>query len=163
MADGDIIRWITVNGVHIPIKEGETPDEAIKRKQIALSKEEAKKRNSELPRKLELSNIKITKDKIDNKRVMLGVGTSGAKRRLDFAKGSEIRGAHVFCGAGTSKVFRNAEFFANRYKGCGKPSEWQHCAGYALLTDGKRTFVREVHWVQGSDGVIREAFIKVRK
>ena len=30
-----------------------------------------------------------------------------------------------------------------------------------IVTDGRRNFVREVHWVQGKDGVIREAFIKV--
>ena len=161
MAD-DIVRWITMNGVHIPIRDGETTDEAIKNKQIALNKEEAEMRNSEKPRRLSLSNITVTAKNTDGKRVLLGVSTDGPKKRLDFVKGSEIRGAYVFAGAGTSKVFRNAEFFADRYKGCGKPSEWQHCAGYALLTNGKKTFVREVHWVQGSDGVIREAFIKVR-
>lgn len=154
----EIVRWITVNGVHIPIKEGQTADEAIRNKQISLNREEAEKRNQNLPRQAHMPNIPITRANIDNKGVMM----LSTKRRFRFVEGSEIRNAYAFCGKGSSKPFKNAEFFADRYKGKGAPSEWQHCAGTALITDGNRVFVREVHWAQGSDGVIREAFIKVR-
>lgn len=44
MAD-DIVRWITVNGVHIPIKEGQTTEEAIKDRQIKQSTKEAVRKN----------------------------------------------------------------------------------------------------------------------
>lgn len=161
MANGDIVRWVTINGTHIPIREGETVDEAFKKKQIALNREEARKLNSGLPKKLNLPKIIITKNNIDDKRVLLGAGTKGPKRKFDFVQGSEIRNAYVFAGGGTSKVFRNGEFFADKYGG--KQSNWQHCAGYARITDGKREFTREVHWVQDVDGIIREAFIKVRE
>ena len=175
------IGWITVNGNHIPLFEGDSKESAVKRwaagrakqeedkkeAQISYSRAEAEKKNNEdkpLPKRLILSNIKITKDNVDDKRVMLGVGTKGPKRKFDFAKGSEIRNAYVFAGKGCSKEFRDAWKYADRYRhlGLGKSEDWQHCAGTALLTDGTRSFVREVHWIQGKDGVIREAFIKVR-
>lgn len=41
------IRWITINGTHIPIKDGQTPEEALKERQISHSKKEAEQRNSE--------------------------------------------------------------------------------------------------------------------
>lgn len=154
----EIVRWITVNGVHIPIKNGQTQDEAIRNKQIALNREEAEKRNSGLPRRFNMPNIKIKQSNVDDKGVLM----LGTRRRYQFKDGSEIRNVYAFCGKGSSKAFKNAEFFADRYKGICQPSEWQHCAGMALITDGQRSFVREVHWVQGTDGVIREAFIKVR-
>ena len=36
MQEREIERWITVNGKHIPIRKGQTVDEALKEKQIAI-------------------------------------------------------------------------------------------------------------------------------
>ena len=57
-----VVGWITVNGVHVPLKDGESKDDAVKRslevrkeeeakeKQIAKQKEEADKLNDKFPR-----------------------------------------------------------------------------------------------------------------
>lgn len=47
MAD-DIERWITVNGQHIPIRSGQSVDDAIKERQIGHSAKEAKEKNAEV-------------------------------------------------------------------------------------------------------------------
>lgn len=39
-------HWVTMSGVHIFIKDGQSPEEALKEKQIAHSKKEAQQRNS---------------------------------------------------------------------------------------------------------------------
>ena len=45
----------------------------------------------------------------------------------------------------------------------GKASDWQHCAGYAYITDGVKVLKREIHWSQLEGGEMREAFIKYYK
>ena len=44
--EDEIERWITVNGQHIPIKSGQSVDDAIKDRQMRYSKQEAKERDN---------------------------------------------------------------------------------------------------------------------
>lgn len=160
--------WITINGVHVPIFEGDTKqdafnrsiamkNEAIKAKQIAKSKEQAEQLNQKpLPRRLDLPNIPA--EKANETSDVLHLKT---KQRFKFKDGTKITQVLVFAGKGCSKEFRDAAKYAKRWGG--KAEDWQHCSGKAQITDGKRTFVREVHWVQGADGKMHEAFIKVHE
>lgn len=167
--------WITMHGNHIPLFDGESKEEAInnfletkkhedsKQKQISQNKAEADKRNKQTPPKqLHLPNIKA--EEANKTSDVLHLKT---KQRYRFKEGTEIRNAYVFCGNGSSKEFRNAKKFFDRYSKThpetGKIEDWQHCAGMAIITNGKQTLHREVHWVQGKDGKIREAFIKVHE
>ena len=163
-----VVGWITVNGVHVPLKEGESKDDAVKRslevrkeqdakeKQIEKQKEEADQLNGKLPRNLDLPNVSA--EEANKTSTVLRLGTS---KRYTFKEGTEIKKVNVFAGKGVSRPFRNAARYAERYGG--NAEDWQHCAGFATITDGERTMRREVHWVQGADGKIREAFIKVHK
>lgn len=162
--------WITVNGNHIPLFNGESKKEAVGRffenkrsddqkdRQIANNKAEADRRNQqEPPRQYHLPNVsaKTANQSSD----VLHLKT---KQRYKFKEGTEITNVYVFAGKGCSKVFRDAEKYAKRYPQSGRnPEDWQHCAGRAVITNGSRTLNREVHWVQGKDGKIREAFIKI--
>ena len=161
--------WITVNGNHIPIFKGESQEDAVKRfldlkqnekqkdNQMANAKAEADKRNTQdPPKRLYLKDIPA---KDANK--FSDVLHLKTKERFRFKDGTSITGAYVFAGKGCSKVFRDAEKYAKRYGG--KAEDWQHCAGFAKITNGTKTLDREVHWVQGKDGYVREAFIKIHE
>lgn len=50
MAEREVKQWVTINGVHIPIYEGETMDDAIKRRQIKQGEDEKDKKESEAPK-----------------------------------------------------------------------------------------------------------------
>jgi len=168
----NITEWITVNGHHVPIYEGESKDDAVgrftkmmeddrrKNSQMSKSKAEADKRNKqEPPKRLRLSDIPA---KDANK--FSDVLHLKTKERFRFKEGTSITGAYVFAGKGCSKVFRDAEKYAKRYPESGKnPEDWQHCAGFAKITNGSKVLDREVHWVQGKDGYVREAFIKIHE
>lgn len=168
---GATIRdWITVKGNHIPLFEGESKEEAVSRftenkhgdseksRQISNNKAEANRLNKqEPPKQFHLSNIKA--EDANRSSDVLNLRT---KQRYRFKDGTEIRNVYVFAGKGCSKEFRDAEKYAKKYAkyGEGKAEDWQHCAGMARITDGNRVLNREVHWVQGKSGKVREAFIK---
>ena len=171
MADPKDLDWITVNGRHVPILDGEFKQDAFnrviaknnedaKQRQIAENKKQADKLNAsekKLPKRLRLPNKSG-----DEANKTSDVSILGSSKRFRFAKNSYISDVVVFCGKGTSTVFRNAAKFANRkdLKHLGAPEEWQHCSGKAKITDGRSTYVTEVHWVNGNDGKIREAYVK---
>ena len=58
-------HWVTINGAHIFIKDGQTPEEALKERQINSNKAEADKRNSEK----ESPNLKDAKTYEEFKKV----------------------------------------------------------------------------------------------
>lgn len=68
MAQKEITGWITVNGKHIPIFEGQTKDE-VKNKVIAKANEEKKKKDIENSKKqAEKADVKkSTKEKLPTK------------------------------------------------------------------------------------------------
>ena len=165
----DVKQWITVNGQHVPLLEGESKLDAVKRliskneddkaKQIAKNKAEADERNtaeSAPPRRLYLPDISA--EDANKGSDILNLRT---KQRYHFKEGTKITEVHVFAGKGCSKEFRDAEKYAKRYPESGRDkADWQHCSGIAKITDGSKVLEREVHWVQGKDGKLREAFIK---
>ena len=186
MADRKPIDFITVNHQHIPIFEGESKQDAYnkaiakynedtKQRQIAKNKEQADKLNGKgksiqksgggkntsqnTPKTLPLKNISAK-----NANSSSDVLNLRTKQRFKFKDGTEVKNVYVFAGKGCSKEFRDAAKYANKPKyqklGLTDPKDWQHCAGKAIITDGKRDYIREVHWVQGKDGKMREAFIK---
>ena len=108
-----------------------------------------------VPRRLYLDDIPA--DTANRTTDILDLGT---RLRFMFKPGSKITEVQVFAGKGCSKEFRDAEKYARRWGG--KKEDWQHCAGQAQITDGQKVLRREIHWVQGADGKMREAFIKYR-
>ena len=168
-----ITGWITVNGQHVPIFEGETQEDAVNRftnrenaaktseqqksQQIAKNEAEAKELNKQdsqpLGKRLYLPDVSA--DEANKTSDILNLGT---KQRYKFQAGSKITNVHVFAGKGCSRPFRDAEKYAKRYGG--KIEDWQHVSGNAKITDGSKVLEREVHWVQGKDGKMHEAFIK---
>jgi len=178
MAEREILGWITVNGNHVPVYKGESPSMAAKRfakekqttdkiasvnekekeRSIKANKQEATKLNTtseqqRLPKRAPLHDIK--KEDANKKSDILDLYT---KQRYRFA--SDVTGVYAFAGKGSSKEFRDADKYVRRYGG--KASDWQHCAGFASITNGRTSFNVEVHWVQLENGDIREAFIKRR-
>jgi hypothetical protein len=168
-----IVDWITVNGNHVPVFEGETTEDAVKRftkvseseskkeSQIAQNKAQADKLNEEEkasapPRRLYLNDISA--EDANKGSDVLNLRT---KQRYKFADGTKITQVHVFAGNGCSKTFNDAEKYAKRYSAdSSDPKKWQHVSGIAKITNGSQVLEREVHWVQAKDGRIREAFIK---
>ena len=153
-------KWVTVKGRHILIHKADSVadrNEYIKQKQIAENKAEAEERNpKKLPRRLFLPDIPASE--ANKSSDVLNLNT---KQRYKFKDGTYIKKVHVFAGNGCSKEFRDAYKYAKRYPNSGKnASDWQHCSGIAQITNGIKTLQREVHWVQGKDKKIREAFIK---
>ncbi len=168
-----ITGWITVNGQHVPIFEGESNEDAVTRftnrenaaktseqqksAQIAKNEVEAKELNKQdsqpLGKRLYLPDVSA--DEANKTSDILNLGT---KQRYKFQAGSKITNVHVFAGKGCSRPFRDAEKYAKRYGG--KIEDWQHVSGNAKITDGSKVLEREVHWVQGKDGKMHEAFIK---
>ena len=167
----EVKQWITVNGQHVPLFEGESKFDAVKRlmggksdedkksEQIAKNKEEADKLNNESkqpPRRLYLDDISA--ETANEGSDVLNLRT---KQRYRFKEGTKITEVHVFAGNGCSKEFRDAEKYAKRYSQDSKnPADWQHCSGIAKITNGSKVLEREVHWVQAKGGKMREAFIK---
>ena len=164
--DREPVAWITMNGSHVPIYAGDSQADIYNRsvanrnantkdKQIAQNKAQADKLNNEKnpPRRLYLDDIKA--EDANKSSDILNLRT---KQRFKFKDGTKLTEVHVFAGKGCSKEFRDADKYAKRYGG--KASDWQHCSGKATITNGSKTLDREVHWVQGADGKMREAFIK---
>lgn len=167
------IAWMTTkSGKHVPIYSGDSQEDAIKRafaketaqrnedkkaSDIAKSKEQADKLNApqpqRLPRHLALKDIRA--EDANKTSDVLHLRT---KERYKFVDGTKITKVEVFAGKGCSKEFRDAEKYAKRWGG--KAEDWQHCSGNAKITNGSKVLTREVHWVQGRDGKVREAFIK---
>ena len=159
MSDKEPIAWFTINGRHIPVFEGDTEEEVRKRVQIKKNSDTVNKLNENSktsPKNLKLENIKA--EDANKTTDILRLGTS---QRYRFKEGTDIRNVYVFAGSGTSTEFRDAKKYAKRYGG--KAEDWRHCTGNAIITNGNVTLRREVHWVQGKDGKMREAFIKVRR
>ena len=160
--------WFTANGKHIPIFEGESKSQAmnryiaekndeIRQKQIEENRNQAKQvKLSQLPKRIYYKDIpaKVANETTD----VINLRT---RKRYKFQDGTMITEVNAFAGKGCSRPFRDAEKYAKRYPKSGSKAEnWQHCAGKAQLTDGMNSFTREVHWVQGEDRKMREAFIK---
>ena len=104
-----------------------------------------------LPRNVQLKNIKA-EDVSEKVRIL------GSSKRIAIKEGTEITKVVAFAGKDCYKVYEKAQNFADKYGG--KAEDWQHCAGYAILTNGEKDFVREIHWSQGADGKVVEPFIK---
>lgn len=158
MAEREPVAWFTANGRRIPIFEGQSKDDAWKEHQVRWNEREKERMNAEhrdKPKKKFLPDIPAeTANKTSD---ILNLATHD---RFTFKKGTKIKHILVFAGSGTSTEFRDAAKYARRYGG--KAEDWQHCAGDALITNGKVTLHREVHWIQHKDGGVKEAFIKVR-
>ena len=75
-----------------------------------------------------------------------------------LVEGSYLQDKEVFAGKGSSKAYRDAYKFANRYGGDVK--DWQHVKAKALLAteDGDRR--AEVHWSQCAGIGKKEFFVK---
>ena len=82
------------------------------------------------------------------------------KVRYKFQDGTKVTEVNAFAGKGCSRPFRDAEKYAKKYPKSGEAKYWQHCAGTAQITDGQKILTREVHWVQGKDSKMHDAFIK---
>jgi hypothetical protein len=119
---------------------------------------EGTKRNQEsnFPKRLYMSDLSA--DEANRTTDILDLHT---KQRYRFKEGTTITEVHAFAGKGTSRVFRDAQKYARRYPQGGNIEDWQHCSGQAQITNGKKVLRREIHWVQGKDGKMHEAFIKV--
>ena len=167
MADTEPKIWITVNGRHIPIyNKGNALNKSIaqanadiKSRQIAENKRQAdsardaQKRHRVNPKNLPLEDIPA--EEANRTSDVLNLRT---RKRYRFKDGTKITQVEAFAGRGCKREFRDAPKYAKKYGG--KPKDWQHCSGNAVLTNGYHDFKREVHWVQGADGKMRDAFIK---
>ena len=174
----EIERWITVRGSHVPLYEGQTVKEAVqsvvnrsdatakqiqkdadkKEAEIAKNKAEADERKEQkpLPRRLYLDDIPA--EKANQVSDVLDLKT---KERYRFKEGTTLTQVHAFAGRGCLKEFEKAEKYAQRYPKSGNRKEdWQHCSGVGYVVRGSDTAKAEIHWVQGKDNKIREAFIK---
>ena len=167
MSERKVVSWITIKGIHIPIFEKESEQDAVN-KSIAKKNEEIKQRQiennrkqveqikqSQLPKRIYYDDIpaEVANETTD----VIHLRT---RKRYKFQNGTAITEVNAFAGKGCSRPFRDAEKYAKRYPKSGKAENWQHCAGKAQITDGMKSFMREVHWVQGEDRKMREAFIK---
>lgn len=171
MANNDEYDWITIKGTHIKIRKDlkdkersmainkaiAEKNENLKTRQIEENRKQAQQLNannqSQLPRRKRLKDISA-----ENANRTTDVLHLRTKQRYRFKDDTNITNVLVFAGKGCNKEFRDAKKYAKRWGG--KPEDWQHCSGDAMITDGTRTLAREVHWVQGADGKMREAFIK---
>ena len=174
MADREPTAWITINGAHVPIYEGEGYKDAVNRaiaknnsdkraRDIAENKRQSDNaRNGQKPYRVPSKNLALKDISAEDANKTSDVLNLRTRQRYKFKDGTKITQVEAFAGKGCKREFRKADFYANeKYKGkYGKAEDWQHCSGKAIITDGKRDFTREVHWVQGSDGRMRDAFIK---
>ena len=173
MADREPSGWFTMNGRRIPIFEGESKADAVNR---AVAKANADTKNRQIaennrqsnnakqgqkPYRVREGNLGLKDIKAEDANKSSDILHLRTKQRFRFKDGTIITQVEAFAGKGCTREFRDAWKYAKRYPQSGKnPSDWQHCSGKAIITDGKKDFTREVHWVQGADGKMREAFIK---
>lgn len=170
MAEREPVAWITVNGSRVPIFEGESKTDAVNRS-IAKNNEDKKARDiannkkqsdnarqGQKPYKVRPGNLALKDISADDANKSSDVLNLRTKQRYKFKDGTKITQVEAFAGKGCKREFRDAEKYAKRYGG--KKEDWQHCSGRAVLTNGQHDFSREVHWVQGADGKMHEAFIK---
>ena len=176
MADKEPTAWVTVNGQHVPIFEGESKGDAINRaiaksnsdtksRQIANNQQQSNKaKQGQRPYKVNPKNLGLNDIKAEDANKTSDVLNLRNKQRFKFKDGTKITQVEAFAGKGCKREFRDAQKYADKYgkkdPKLAKASDWQHCSGKAVLTNGKYDIKREVHWVQGADGKMREAFIK---
>ena len=170
MADREPVAWITMNGQRVPIFEGESKGDAINRsiakanadrkaKQIAENKKQSNTaREAQKPYKVSSKNVALKDISAEEANKTSDVLNLKTRQRFKFKNGTKITHVEAFAGKGCAREFRKADEYAKKYGG--KKEDWQHCSGRAVITNGKKDFTREVHWVQGADGKMREAFIK---
>lgn len=63
-----------------------------------------------------------------------------------FVEGTKIQNVEVFAGKGVKTPFRDAKKYAKLYGG--KPEDWKHVKGIALLDTDDGPMKAEIHWVQ---------------
>ena len=170
MADREPSAWITINGAHVPIYEGEEYKDAVNRaiaqrneqkraRDIAENKKQSDNaRRGEKPYRVNPKNLALKDISAEDANKTSDILNLRTKQRFKFKDGTKITRVEAFAGKGCVREFRDADKYAKRYGG--KKEDWQHCSGQATITNGKVDLTREVHWVQGSDGRMREAFIK---
>ena len=178
MANSEDGVWRTIHGTPVFIRNGESVNDAINRQmrrrqqqanqnentkntQIARNRAEADKRNKQNTPPKQLPLPDITAEQANKFSDVLNLRT---KERYRFKSGTKITHVYSFAGKDCKNEFRDREKYARRYRRDNdNPEEWQHCAGRAIITNGTQTLEREVHWVQGKQGKVREAFIKERE
>ena len=169
-------RWVTIHGTAVLIRDGETPTEAINRsiaqrnadaknRQISANQKQSNSaRRGQKPYKVNPKNMALEDISAEDANKSSDVLNLRTKQRFKFKDGTKITQVEVFAGKGATREFRKASDYAEKYgkknPQLAKASDWQHCSGRAVITNGKKDFTREVHWVQGADGKMREAFIK---
>lgn len=65
MADKKVKQWITINGVHVPIYEGESKDDAVKR---AINRGSENAKNNEDLKEKQIAKNKAQKDELNGKK-----------------------------------------------------------------------------------------------
>ena len=155
MAEKEPVAWITINGKHVPIYKNDSQrdiynrsvaksNEDIKNRQIA----ENQRQSAERSRKVSDKNLAlddIPAEKANSTSDVLNLRT---RKRFKFKDGTKITDVEAFAGRGCKRPFRKAIEYADKFgkinPKLSKASDWQHCSGYAIITDGIRDFRREV-------------------
>lgn len=99
MAEDNIIGWFTVNGQHIPIKEGQTKDEAFKERQLAQNKEAGDNKNAEDRRDYKLTSQTYHKQQIkelEKDSYQAGTYDLSTMKTVEYDRGYQV----TFCQIG---------------------------------------------------------------
>ena len=89
----EVKQWITVNGKHIPIFEGESKDDAVKRLQINRNKEESERLNKESSTQ---SQHKRAIEELSDSKYEDGTYDISTKKTKEFPNGYQF----TFCQIG---------------------------------------------------------------
>lgn len=89
MAERKIKQWITINGVHVPIYEGESKEDAVKRS-ISKAKENVKANEDQKAK--DIAKNKVEKDKLNGKAVDEAKEGNVGKKFIENGKEYTITG-----------------------------------------------------------------------
>lgn len=139
MSEKENTQWITVNGAHIPIYDGQSREAAV----ISFMKD------NEIPSKKK-DRIKLPDEKLPrscgarwiNYNIQMPDGTTA-----HFQEGSKLHHKEVFAGKGCKRKIDQVDKLVDHYGG--KAEDWQKIKAFGtIVTEDGEIEEAEIHWYE---------------
>ena len=111
--DTDIVGWMTVKGVHIPIRKGQSREKAMTEFLKGANSQNPFQDRTKLPEKISLPDETLPHSigaKWANYDISMPDGT-----KAKFQEGSKLTHKEVFAGSGTKKAIRDVDRLIKEY------------------------------------------------
>ena len=143
--DKDVVGWMTVKGVHIPIRKGQSREKAMTDFLKGADDKNPFKDRANLPNKIVLEDERLGRSlgaKWQNSDIAMPDGT-----KAKFQEGSILTHKEVFAGAGTRKPIREVDRLVKDYPGT-NAELWKKVKARADIIWKGEPMKAEIHWYE---------------